>query len=326
MNSAVTSLAISEDEDSLSARAAWLHFVGGLTQGEVALRLNVPNGKAHRLIARANRAGLVQVFINGEIGACLRLEEQLKQLYGLSICGVAPTLDSEPLPLRALGMLGARFLRLAIEGGAEPVIGLGYGRTLAACVNHLPYTGAGKTRFVSLLGGFTRKFEANPFDVINRIAERTGAETYVMPVPFVLNSPEDRAVLIAQKGIDAVFDLAREATLKFVGIGTTNGEDASLATSGMIQHREMDVIQEAGGVGEVMGHFFDATGTRIITDLTARTMSISFEDLGRGKLVAVAGGSAKVAAIRAVLSSGLLTGLLTDERTAIDLVGWSPGM
>jgi DNA-binding transcriptional regulator LsrR (DeoR family) len=221
-------------------------------------------------------------------------------------------------------MLGARFLRLALEKGDDPVIGLGHGRTLAACINHLPRTKAGTTRFVSLLGGFTRKYAATPFDVINRVAERTDAETYVMPLPFVLNSAEDRAILLAQRGIDAVFDLAREATLKFVGIGTTEAGDTSLTASGMIEYPEMVAIKGAGALGEVLGHFFDAGGNRVETELSARTMSLSFEDLGRGKLVAVAGGLAKPAAIRAVLVSGLLHGLLTDERTAKELVGSSP--
>ncbi|WP_245504390.1 sugar-binding transcriptional regulator [Lichenihabitans psoromatis] len=313
-----------EDDESLATRAAWLHFIGGLTQGEVATRMNIQSVKAHRLIARANRDGLIRVFIDGEVAECVALEDKLRSLYGLALCEVAPTVDLDPFPLRSLGMLGARFLRAALEKRDDPVIGLGHGRTLAACINQLPRTKAGGTRFVSLLGGFTRKFEANPFDVINRVAERTDAETYVMPLPFVLNSAEDRAILMAQKGIEAVFDLAREASLKFVGIGTTDGGDASLTASGMIERCEMTAIKQAGARGEILGHFFDDRGKRVETDLSARTMSLSFEDLARGKLVAVAGGQAKPAAIRAILASGLLHGLLTDERTARSLVDLSP--
>ncbi|HEX4766735.1 MAG TPA: sugar-binding transcriptional regulator [Lichenihabitans sp.] len=314
-----------EDEFSLAARAAWLHHVGRLTQNEVAARLNVPNVKAHRLIALARREGIVRVFVDGEIARCVELEQQLCQAYGLSVCEVAPNVDDKPLPLRSLGVLGARYLRLACEKGEDLVIGLGHGRTLAACVAHLPQTDIKKVRFVSLLGGFTRRFAANPFDVINRIAERTGAEAYVLPVPFCLNSAEDRAVLMAQRGIDEVFALARSATLRFVGIGIVDGHEASLATSGMIEPHEFDEVASAGGCGEILGHFFDATGCRVETELSGRLASLSYDDLKSGKLVAVAGGSAKPEAIRAVLLSGLLHGLLTDEKTAAALVGPEPG-
>ena len=222
-------------------------------------------------------------------------------------------------------MRGARFLRFAIARGEDAVIGLGHGRTLAACVGQMPRSKAGDIRFVSLLGGFTRRFKANPFDVINSVAERTGAETYVMPLPFVVNSAEDRAVLMAQKGIDAVFELARAATLKFVGIGSTEEGDASLTMSGMIEAHELASAKRAGALGEVLGTCCDADGRVGDTELAARTMALSPHDLGHGKLVAVAGGTAKAAAIRAVLASGLLHGLLTDERTARDLVGSTPG-
>ena len=178
---------------------------------------------------------------------------------------------------------------------------------------------------MSLLGGFTRRFAANPFDVINRIAERTGAEAYVLPVPFCLNSAEDRAVMVAQRGIDQIFALARSATLRFVGIGTVDGSGASLATSGMIEPQEFDEVARAGGRGELLGHFFDRRGRRVETELSGRLASLAYEDLQGGKLVAVAGGTAKPEAIRAVLLSGLLRGLLTDERTAAALVGPKPG-
>ena len=264
---------------------------------------------------------MVRVFVDGEIARCVKLEEKLCQTFGLSFCEVAPNIDEAPLPLRALGVLGARFLRLACEKGDHPVIGLGHGRTLAACVAQLPQIDVKKVRFVSLLGGFTRRFAANPFDVINRIAERTGAEAYVLPVPFCLNSAEDRAVLMAQRGIDEVFDLARSASLRFVGIGTVDGSAASLATSGMIETQEFDDVARAGGRGEILGHFFDRQGQRIETDLSGRLASLSYEDLQSGELVAVAGGSAKPEAIRAALLSGLVHGLLTDERTADALRG-----
>ena len=316
---------LSEDESSLAARAAWLHHVGRLTQSEVATRLNVPNVKAHRLIARAAREGMVRVFIDGEIAHCVQLEQQLCRAYGLGFCEVAPNVDDEPLPLRSLGVLGARHLRLACEKGEDAVIGLGYGRTIAACIAHLPRFDARKVRFVSLLGGFTRRFAANPFDVINRIVERTGAEAYVLPVPFCLNSAEDRAVLMAQRGIDAVFAMARGASLRLTGIGIVDPRGASLATSGMIEPEEYDEVARLGGCGEILGHFFDIRGKRVETELSGRMASLSYEDLKTGKLVAVAGGTAKPDAIRAVLSSGLVHGLLTDERTAGALLGPKAG-
>jgi len=48
-------LRVIDDDASLATRAAWLYFAAGLTQSEVAERLNIQSTKAHRLIARASR-------------------------------------------------------------------------------------------------------------------------------------------------------------------------------------------------------------------------------------------------------------------------------
>ena len=121
-------------EHSLAIRAVWLHYAGGLTQAAVAERLGIPSVKAHRLIARAVADGVVKVSIDGDIVECIDLEDRLAARFGLDFCEVAPDLGEDGLPLRALGLAGAGFLRREIERGEHRVIGLGHGRTLAAAV------------------------------------------------------------------------------------------------------------------------------------------------------------------------------------------------
>jgi DNA-binding transcriptional regulator LsrR (DeoR family) len=278
-----------DPEESLATRAAWLHYVGGLTQAAVAKRLGVPSVKAHRLIARAVADGRVKVTIDGAMIECVELENRLATRFGLDICEVAPDLEAR-------------------------VIGLGHGRTLAATVQQLPRLDAPTLKFVSLFGGLTRNYSANPHDVMHRIAEKTGARAYVMPVPFFANTANDREVLLAQRGVAEVFQLANGSSLKLTGIGTVD-DNAQLVTSGMIEPKEARAIHAAGGVGELLGHFFDAQGRLLHTALTARTLTVAFA-ADKDQIVAVAGGADKVQAIKAVLLSRHLKGLITDERTA----------
>jgi DNA-binding transcriptional regulator LsrR (DeoR family) len=306
-------------EDSLAIRAAWLHYAGGLTQAEVAKKLRVAGVKAHRLISRATQAGAVKVTIDGDIAECVSLEYRLTDLYGLSYCEVTPDLHEHGLPLRALGIAGAGYLRRELERGQCDLIGFGHGRTIAAVVEQLPRMSAGDTKFVSLLGGLNRNYAANPHDVMHRLAGKTGAEAYFMPVPFFANSKGDREVLLAQRGVRDVLDMAARSAVKLVGIGTVN-PDAYLVSSGMIELAEIEDIKAKGGVGELLGHFFDETGTTIETPLTDRTMSVGLTGLKDTQIVAVAGGEEKSGAIRSAMRSGYLSGLITDERTANVLV------
>jgi DNA-binding transcriptional regulator LsrR (DeoR family) len=304
----------SEDHD-LCVRAAWLHYGAGLTQSEVAKRLGVPSLKAHRLIAKANREGLVRISIEGDIVECVRLEDKMRARFGLQFCEVCPDLDEESLPLQTLSLAGSRFLRLAFESGEDKVIGFGHGRTLAACVSILPKMSVGGLKLVSLLGGLTRRYSATPFDVIHRLAERTGAEAYMLPLPLYANSVEDRTVLLEQRGVAEIMNLGISATLRVVGIGTMEA-DATILSSGMIEREEFEAAVKAGGAGEILGHIFSLDGKRIENDISARTLSMSAREIGEQKTVALAGGRSKVNAIKAVLASGLIHGIIIDERTA----------
>ena len=138
----------------------------------------------------------------------MALEETLKAGYGLQYCEVVPNLDDGTLPLRTLGIAGARYLRNILEHSRHKIIGIGHGRTLASAVEYLPRTPASDVQFVSLLGGLTRRFAANPFDVIHKLAERTAAEAYLMPVPAFANSVKDKNVLMSQFGVSDVVQLA----------------------------------------------------------------------------------------------------------------------
>lgn len=305
-------------EDSLAIRAAWLHYVAGHTQADVAARLGISNVKAHRLITRANQSGAIKFTIDGDVAECVVLEGELSQRYGLSYCEVVPDLSEGDLPLRALGAAGAHFLQREIAAHQGETIGIGHGRTLAAVVANVPRMDAGTVRFVSLLGGVTRKYTANPYDVIHRLADQTGAMSYVMPLPFFANTAEDREVLLAQRGVREVFDLAANSDLMVVGIGTVDA-DAQLVASQMIEPAEIQEVRDLGGQGELLGHFFDGAGKPVETSLAERTVAPALAALSKRRIVAIAGGAGKIDAIRAVLNSGLLSGLITDEASALAL-------
>lgn len=312
---------IGGEDIGLVTRAAWLYHAGGLTQSEVADKLGIAAVKAHRLIARASKAGLVRVFVEGPIGNCIGYEDTLRERFGLDFCRVVPALGEIGLPLRALGIAGGGFLRDTLERGKHAVIGVGHGRTLAAVVDYMPRVPAPKVRLVSLLGGLPRRISTGPFDVIHRLAEKTGAEAYLLPVPMIANTPADCIVLRDQRGVAETLAMATEATLVLVGIGSVT-EAAFLPMAGMIAPDEVRGLQAVGAVGEVLGRYFDPEGRQVATSLHDRVIAVPPAAM-RG-VVAVAGGEEKATAITAVLQSRLLHGLITDEPTARRLVAGLP--
>lgn len=165
----------------------------------------------------------------------------------------------------------------------------------------LPRLDAGETRFA-------------------RLAEKTGAQAYVMPAPFFANTVEDREVLLAQRGVREVFDTAARAEPKIVEIGKVE-PGAQLVASGMIEREEIAEIVAQRGMGELLGQFFDARGRLLEMSLTARTLAEALEAPGSAGVVAVAGGADKVEAVLAVLTSRRLEGLITGRADGVGAAG-----
>lgn len=308
-----------DGEHSRATRAAWLSYVGGLTQAEIAERLGVSRVKVNRLIGEAVAAGMVRVFVAGSDANCVALEKRIAERWGLEFCSVAPTVDDETLPLRTLAAAGAYFLHGVLERREVSVIGVGHGRTLAEVVKSLPQIECPDVRFVSLLGSLTRHAAANPFDVIHRLTEITGAESHFMPAPFFLDSVADKRVILAQKSLKDVFALAASAMLHIVGIGDV-GPQAHMLATGMLKPEEFRELQRAGAVGELLGRFVDGAGQPVAAEINERAIAFPIEELKGRQVVAIAGGTGKVNAIAAVLNSRVITGLITDEVTAHEVV------
>jgi len=316
-------MAINPPDDNLSLRAAWLAYVGGYTQEEIADRLGVSRVKAHRLISAAMASGRVKVFVEGEPAECIALEDKLMSGYGLKTCVVVPDLDaaggSEKQLFAALGAAGANFLYRRLEQSTPITVGIGHGRTLCSPVDRLPSVSNGEHQFVSLIGSLTRKSAAHHFDVISKLIDRTGGECYYLPVPFIVDSEEDAEVMRNQRSVQKVLGMARGCELAVVGIGSLDDE-AHLQHTGMLMPEELRRLQKSGAVGEVLGHFLDKNGQLVDVDLNRRTLGIRLSELRQCQVIAIAGGDQKVAAIQAALKSGSLTGLIVDESTARKLI------
>jgi DNA-binding transcriptional regulator LsrR (DeoR family) len=311
---------ISDPETGLAARAAWLSYVAGWTQEEIAARLHVSRVKVARLIGQAHRAGIVRVFVENRAADCIELEEALAERYGLKFASVGHSLASDgDLPLLSLGDAGSRYLHSILEQGRASVIGVGHGRTLAAVVDSLPRVPRPNVKFVSLLGGLVRNAIANPFDIIHRLCERTDGDGYFLPAPFVVDSAADRAMLMRQRCLQPVFELAAQAELCLVGIGEV-GKQAFMSLTGMLTADEFLELEAAGAAGEILGQFLDERGRPLAIDINQRSVGPKLDQFRGKEVVAVAGGSGKVAAIDAALHSGMITGLITDEGTAAQII------
>ena len=79
------------DDIQTEVRAAWLYYIEGLTQAEIASRLRLTRLRVNRLLAVARESGLVSIAINSRLQSCMKLERALVRGFGLRDAIVVPT-------------------------------------------------------------------------------------------------------------------------------------------------------------------------------------------------------------------------------------------
>jgi len=300
----------------LAARAAWLYYVGGKTQDEIAAQLNVSRPGAQRLVALARDEGLVKVRIDHPIAECMLLAGELRRRFALKLCDVVP---SDPAAAdgdnRYLAVAGAACLETYVAQESPLVLGMGTGRTLRAAVDAMSRLHRPQHRFVSLVGNIALDGSSNPFDAVVELADKTEGRRYLLPAPVVANTLDEREQLVHQRAYLAVRQVADAAAAAFLGVGVI-GQDAPLYQGGFITDVDLAELLERGAVAEILSWPLDACGRAVASSVQARVTSVPLPALAQRPLIVMGGGARKGVAIRALLVGGWLSGLITDEAAA----------
>lgn len=298
-----------------AARAGWLYYVGGLTQDQIASELGVSRQRAQRLVSRAMTEGLVHVRLVHPIADCIALEAELAERFELEHVRVAPSLGEGSDATRAIAPVAAALVERFLASIEPITVAVGTGRALRTTVEEIIPRQCAHHKLVSLIGNIAPDATASNYDVLMRLAEKTGAPHYPMPLPVIVPSPEVRAMFYELHQLQVVERLAREADVTFVGVGQMS-QHAPLYVDGFMTHAELLEQQELGAVGEIASWVFDSDGKYLETGHNHRIGGLRAGLSERGLVIGIAAGLEKASAIHGALKGQLLNGLVTTDQTA----------
>jgi lsr operon transcriptional repressor len=309
--------------EELLLRAAWHYYKDELTQDEIARRMSVSRASVGRMLDRARKVGVVSISINAEHLASFELSARLAKAYGLVEALVVPDFTGQQSTQRAtnerLGLGGAHFLNTRLRPGQS--IGVGWGDTVMRVIAATDLAALGATHMVTLTGGVDGYLQALAYARADDETAGDALTASVIPSPIVASTPTLAAALKAEPTIQQVLELARSLPYAIVGVGTP-APDSTLVRNGYLSAADARLLTGRGVVGDILGQFFDIDGRVLDLPLHERRIGIELSDLTRiGTVIGVAGGSAKVAAIRGALRGGYLDVLVTNEEVATQLLG-----
>lgn len=302
-----------------AARAGWLYYVAGRTQDEIASAMGISRQSAQRLVSLAVAERLIKVRVDHPIAACLEHAEGLRRVYGLTHVEVVPTDPAGTSTTVGIAEAAAAEIERWLKRPDPIVLAIGTGRTLKAAVDQLEPMECPQHRIVSLTGNIGPDGSAAYYNVIFSMADAIKARHFPMPLPVLCSSAQERDALHGQGIVQSTLKLGTEADVTFVGIGEL-GVDAPLCVDGFLAPEEMTALMKSGATGEICGWMFGRDGVLLDDPINERVASVPIPPRDRGTVIGVGLGKRKEQAIKAALRGGLINGLITDERTAEQLL------
>jgi len=302
-----------------AAKAAWLYFIGGRTQDDIAKQLDLSRQAVQRLVSFAVSEKLIRFRMDHPIASCMEIAKHIQDRYGLEFCDIMPADKTSPGSISGTAVATALRMNKLLSSKTPTIIAVGTGRTLRAAVDELDVIDRPQHKILSLVGNMSADGHASPYEVAMRLADKIGAQRYPMPVPVLAETAEEREVLQRLRSFTILRDLRSQARASFVGIGEIAWQ-SPLHQDGFVSDSDVTELLNQGAIGEIVGWPFDASGLPVKSPIYERIASLDLERPPERLTVVVGCGPQKVAPIKAALSGGLLSALITDEATANELL------
>ncbi len=297
-----------------------LYYLEGATQAQIAKQLNLSRPTISRALQYARDNNIVNIQVNDPLSNVDDLRAQLQRKYQLDdvvIADVGPTGNYQE-DLDLLGQAAAAYLPQIIQD--NDTIGISWGRTLAAVARHLQPSDRKNVQVVYLKGTVANSTHNNfVVEVTKHFNACYHTQAEILPLPVIFDNQDIKKMVVKDRFIHSILTAAQQAQVALFTVGTT-APDATLFELGYLNKKEIAKLQKES-VGDIVSQFVDADGQIVDPALTARTVALPIDQLKeKRQAVLVAGGMAKLPAIRAALAGRYANVLVTDTNVALHLI------
>lgn len=296
-----------------------LYYLKGITQAEIARRLNLSRPTVSRAIQFARDNQIVNIQINDPLNDVRALGQQVSQKFNLARTIIVEPVEDQPTALLdALGRATANYLPEVVHDG--DTIGVSWGQTLAAVAQHLQPSERKHIQVVYLKGTVANSTHNNfVVDVTKSFNQNFHTQAQILPLPVIFDNAAIKQMVVQDHFIEDILTTAEHTNVALFTVGTTD-EHATLFNLGYLSSAEIKKLQKIA-VGDIISQFIDANGQIADPKLAARTMAIPLDRLKAARQsILIAGGMDKLPAIQAALEGGYANVLVTDLHDAQALI------
>jgi DNA-binding transcriptional regulator LsrR (DeoR family) len=302
---------VGPDERVRMAYVARRHYMDNATQSELAEEIGVSRFKIARMLDRARELNIIRFDISAGnlIDPDLSVQLQTKFHLQRAIVVTAPG-DTDDIVREYVGKAAAQLLSEIVQEG--DVIGFTSGRTVhsvAGFLESLPHCD------VVALGGVAGQATEHGVEILRRAQHVAGGRMWPIFAPLVVRDPATARALLHDPVIHEAASQFRRVTKGVVAVGSWDPPNSQLYDAARELGLASDLLAQ-GVVGEVAATLLAEDG-RIISTIDDRTIAIRAHQLRDiPEVICVGGGASKAGAMRAAITAGLVSSVVTDTSLA----------
>ncbi|KNZ41960.1 sugar-binding transcriptional regulator [Acetobacterium bakii] len=307
------------ERNSLYIKIAHWYYNLGMTQDEIAKRLSYTRQRVNRIISSLADMGIVTIKVNGYEQGNVKYETLIEEHFGLKQVIVADSYGESDNYLPSLASVAAQYLDDYIQ--PKMTIGVSWGITLAETIARLSYSKKNDCMVVQMVGAQNFDKDILKSDQIARaLSEKLDCACYMLYAPVVVDHPETKAMLMAEKSIKKSFEHMKRCDLAVFGVGQLT-PDSTMYKRGLLKEEDIQELREEGFRGDICLNPIRLDGTWDNCFIKDRIITVGMEVLKQiPNVVAIAGGEDKTEAIISCLKSKCISTLIIDDATAKRMV------
>lgn len=313
---------VAQSDKNTLIQVAKLYYNGGCSQEQIAEIFQVSRPKVSRMLALARSLKIVEFKICDSPLLIDKMQQQLREYLAIDEVIIVPSGNTPSHSQQMAGRMAAEYLHEHLFNGIS--IGVTWGTTTESMISQFQLKKAvsGATIF-QLAGGMpTSKVSFDGRSLILALSQKLHAEYSLLQAPFLVSSKAVRDTLMAEPEIATHFQRCAHIDMAFIGISSLLPEKSTPYKAGYISLQQARELVETGFATDICGSRIYTDGSVRDNPISDRVIAIPLQQLRSiPNIVAVATGEDKVSNICSAAKGGFITTLITDEVTAIAILG-----
>jgi deoxyribonucleoside regulator len=299
----------------LLIRISHMYYNEGLTQSQIANKLNLSRMQVSRYLRKSRETGIVKIIIDYS-GLYFKLESDITNKYNLKQTIIVDDTMSKDMK-ENIAQVTANYLKNFFKKNST--VALGWGSTLSRLPKYMDDMSNMNLLFTPIIGGHGKSnFDWHASTIASNIAKKTGAKSLSLLAPALVKDKREKEILMNDIQIKEVINQSKKADVAIFSLGFPLNPNSSINKSGYFSKKDLTQLKNENAVCDIVSILFlNQYGEKCCSNITDRSIGINEQDFKNIPIkICIVEGLEKANTTKIALKCGYVDILITDKNIA----------